>query len=121
MAAVVPISGSNGHYWVHVGHNIDGNEPFMRSDWVPCNKFGQPVAITRLQNQYWIFHLPGSHKTVYFHRQIMIDVSRDGAALAGDVEIHHKNGDINDNKIVNLSVIGKRAHRILIGAARSMR
>ena len=120
MAAVVPISGSNGH-WVHVGHNIDGDEPFMRSDWVPCNKFGQPVATTRLQNQYWTFRLPGSHKTVYFHRQVMIDVSRGGAALPRDVEIHHKNHDINDNKIANLSVIGKRAHRILTGAARTMR
>ena len=51
----------------------------------------------------------------------MIDVARGGTALPGDVEVHHKNNDVNDNNIANLSVIGKRAHRILTGAARSMR
>ena len=51
----------------------------------------------------------------------MIDISRGGAALPGDMEIHNKNNDINDIKIANLSVIGKRAHRILTGAARTMR
>ena len=120
MVAVVAISGSTG-FWVHVGHNLDGDAPHMQSDWVPCNARGDPVAVTRLSNGYWTFHKPGSHATVYFHRQVVIDVVRGGQALPADIEIHHKDEDPNNNIIANLSMITKTAHRILTGAARGRR
>ena len=118
MAAVFGISDSTG-FWVHVGHSMDRDVPHMQSDWVPCNARGDPIAATRFSNGYWSFHKPGSHATVYFHRQLVIDVVRGGRALPADIEIHHKNEDATNNKLVNLSMISKAAHRILTGAART--
>ena len=120
MAAVFAISDSTG-FWVHVDHNVDGDFPHMQSDWVPCNARGEPVVVTRLSNGYWTFHKPGSHATVYFHRQVVIDIVRGGQTLPADIEIHHKDEDPNNKQVANLSMITKTAHRILTGAARGRR
>ena len=47
---------------------------------------------------------------------MVIDIVCGSQALPADIEVHHKDEDPNNNKIANLSMITKTAHRILTDA-----
>ena len=101
--------GSTSGFWQFVGENDDDG---MRSNWVPHNDKGKPVAVSQKANGYWSFHLPGSGKGVYFHRQLFEDL-RSAGPLPSTHEVHHKDFDRNDNMTENLELLTKKRHRQL--------
>ena len=97
-AMTMPISGSVGGFWVHVGSNeVDE----MSSDYVPCNQEGVPICVSKSRNGYWNFHLPGKRKTVSCHRQLRQDL-HNGTKLTRKEEVNHKDQDRNNNRSQNL-------------------
>ena len=98
--------GSTSGFWQFVGVN---NDDGMRSDWIPLNKKGKPLAVSQKANGYWSFHKPGSGKGVYFHRQLFQDL-RAAGPLPSTHEVHHKYFDKINNMAGNLELLTKIRH-----------
>ena len=96
-------------YWIHVGDLQLEEEGQL--DWVPFKKdSGVALPQSGLGN-YLTVQVPGCGYKELVHRQLWQDLS--GAALPNRVEVHHRNHQYRDNRLVNLQVLPARFHRQL--------
>ena len=85
--------------WKRAEHRDLQLEEEGQLDWVPFKK-DSGVALPLV---------PGCGYKELVHRQLWQDLS--GAALPKGVEVHHRNHQYRDNRLVNLQAVPTRFHR----------
>ena len=102
-SAGLPVVG----HWTHVGDLNLGEEGQL--DWVAFKEKGiEPIPLSGLGN-YVTVQVPGCGYKELVHRQLWQDLS--GTALPKGVEVHHRNHQYSDNRLVNLQALPTQFHR----------
>ena len=92
--------------WHHVGRlELDPGV----SDWVPLAASGEFMSTSRIGRSGLYIGLRVGGRRVQFHRQLLQD--KLGRKLGPREEVHHKDGDTQNNSLSNLEVVSLREHR----------